>query len=221
MQDSTSSVYEICEACPSIYARDRACREKAHVSGSPGIRGSQAQTGLLGGCAEEKEPTCSQWEANDGFNIYGVCGAAHGVPSKIEWKLLFRQTSPQLFESDMWSVNSNDPKADNFAVLDQLEHFRIDGAFTFKLRWPNALKDQIWRQKSNPVTDEGKFKEAVDAPYNANGWGGLRHGKGKSLLDGSANMDSNYWYYAVGATQEWRGGIPGPEGPVKQAGCNA
>ncbi|CAE7424062.1 ADS3, partial [Symbiodinium natans] len=236
IEDSTSNIYEVCEACPAIYAQDRSCREKKHVSGSPGIRDSQACLDKVRKecpesrffafrasddsclCGGEEEPSCSRWEENAGFNIYSVCGASHSVPSKIEWKLLFRQTFPQVFEEDMWSVNANDPKADNFAVLDQLESFRIDGAFTFKLRWPSEMKDQIWRQTSNPVISEGKVEgyEAVDAPYNANGWGGLRHGKGKSLLDGSANMDPSYWYYAVGATQEWRGGFPGPEGPVKQ-----
>ena len=78
-----------------------------------------------------------------------------GARANLEvWKLLFRQTVPYQWQRDMWSLNADDASADNFAILDQLESFRVNGKFTFRLRWPTMAnnQDQIWKQTSNPVT---------------------------------------------------------------------
>ncbi|CAE7716088.1 ADS3, partial [Symbiodinium sp. CCMP2456] len=76
-----------------------------------------------------------------------------GARANLEvWKLVFRQTLPYRWQRDMWSLNADDASADNFAILDQLESFRINGKFTFRLRWPTMAnnQDQIWKQTSNP-----------------------------------------------------------------------
>jgi len=138
---------------------------------------------------------------------------------ETEWLLVFRQTYPSLFQKGQWSLNAKSPDSDNFALLDELETFKIDGVFTFRLRWPKEPQpDQIWRQTSNPVTaTHGRVDgyQAVDAPHTAMGWGGLRHGTGTALLDGSVSMEGHH-AYAVGLMTQDGSAIPGPGEPVQQ-----
>ena len=49
---------------------------------------------------------------------------------------------------------------DKYAILNELEDCRnMDGGFTMRLHWPESdIADQIWQQKSNPVT-RGKGAE--------------------------------------------------------------
>jgi len=237
VEDQNSNVYEMCKACPSVHTRDKVCQAKAHVKGSPGIRDpTQCLERVLQDCPESRffafkasdkscicgaktEPICKDWEVSRGFDIYATCELKREVEKVYEWKLFLRQTFPKTFEDEEWRKNPRNPKARNFAMLDELEGFRQNGAFTFKLSWPKSgLKDQIWKQTSNPVTGDGEVTgyEAIDVPYTGNGWGGLRHGKGKALLDGSVDLDERYWYYAVGAFRPWKGGFPGPNDAVQQ-----
>lgn len=128
------------------------------------------------------------------------------------WRLVVRQTNGFWFQKDQWSLNNGDPNSDNYAILDQLERYRRNGEFEFKLVWPNSnLQDQHWSQTSNPVTKQSRGVEgyrSISAPYNTKRWGGLEYNVAKSLLDGSVNHGN--WYYAVGSTRKWSSGIPGP-----------
>jgi len=139
---------------------------------------------------------------------------------ETEWKLVFRQTYPSFFKKGEWSRNSDNPGSENFAMLDDLELYKIDGVFTFKMRWPkDGLVDQIWRQTSNPVTEEtGRVDgyQGVEAPHTSYGWGGLRFGRGTALLDGSAMMAASHTNYAVGLTEATGSAIPGPGEAVQQ-----
>jgi len=140
------------------------------------------------------------------------------VPSSGELKLLFRQTVPMYKPVNDWmSVNPTDPGNDNYSILDQLDDTMRggDGKFEFKIVWPKRTGKNFnqWKQTSNPVTASGSHSgvtgyEAVDVTYTDRNWGGLEKGcKDQSLLDGSAK--SAWWYYAIGTSIEWHGGIPG------------
>ena len=54
--------------------------------------------------------------------------------------------------------------------------------------------------------------KAVDNQFPTHKWGSLEYGGVYSFLDGSVNDGD--WFYAIGAFQEYNGGIPGPYGPV-------
>ena len=148
-----------------------------------------------------------------------------------EWILVFRQTlsdaSPQGWTQDLLSMNSDDPSAANYAILDKLEKFRnpSDNKFEFKLFWPNNpdLKYQHWKQTTNPTdeTSTGNVEgyEAIKINHNVNGWGGLEYtglGPHKSLMSGSVRFPSIWWYslgtYNLfkGGRACMRGGMPGP-----------
>jgi hypothetical protein len=136
-----------------------------------------------------------------------------------QWNLVCRQSNDFWFHKDQWSLNSGDPENANFAILDQLESFRRDGRFVFKLRWPNNdFEDQVWSQTSNPVTSQGggvQGYQVISAPYTEQNWGGLEYNNGAALLDGSVN--SGHWWYAVGSFQKFSSGIPGPNHIVADA----
>jgi hypothetical protein len=157
-----------------------------------------------------------QLEFWEGFAIIKVQSDWLQCENKGPWNLVFRETNGFWFKKNQYSLNANEPNNDNFAILDQLENFRQNGAFEFKLVWPNnGLADQHWSQTSNPVTD-GIIKgyKAIKAPHSSNGWGGLEKGGTYSLLDGTVNHGN--WYYSVGSFQSWRGGIPGPSAAVSK-----
>jgi hypothetical protein len=111
------------------------------------------------------------------------------------------------------SHNADDPENDNFSRLDQLESYRAsDGKFTFKLVWPQkqGKNHNHWRQATNPVaSDTVEGYEAIEANFEASGWGGLqRSTRDEALLDGC--IGNAMWFYAVGTSTDLWGGVPGP-----------
>ena len=146
--------------------------------------------------------------------------------SQRDWTLVFRQTAPFFQDRYAWELhNEDDPSNDNYSILEQLEDFRgDDGKFHLKLVWPNPANDgtylnlnQEWKQSSNPVNATGygvDGYEAIDINYTSNSWGGLEYNSfnSSSLLDGTVNTGN--WFYAVGSSGDWGGGIPGPAGPA-------
>lgn len=149
--------------------------------------------------------------------------------SKVElwamqpWKLVFRQTYPNLWPESTWSLNAADPSQDNYADMLELEQYRgSDGKFTFKLLWPQNTTSlgspQVWKQQTNPATATTRGVtgyEAVNVSYTQRQWGGIEHNPGsQALMDGS--VDHWNWYYALGSHKFWNGGYPGPNAVVTQ-----
>ena len=81
------------------------------------------------------------------------------------------------------------------------------------MMWPAPDTRSVanhWRQTTNPVTATSRGVTGYDSikiDHSGHNWGGLEQsGSSPSLLDGS--VSTRNWFYAVGAQQEWRGGIP-------------
>jgi hypothetical protein len=99
--------------------------------------------------------------------------------------------------------------------LNQLDSFKRDGKFQFRINWPGFTKRNIWSQTSNPTEDvnvAGYQDLSVDSTSNY--WGGLEFGNGShgptnsnsSYIDGSVNHTN--WFYAIGSYIQWGNGIP-------------
>lgn len=136
-----------------------------------------------------------------------------------QWTLVFRQTAGTYRTQELWkSVNVNNPAHPNYSILSELETFRrTTGEFEFKQVWPNRRDNgknyNHWSQTSNPVTRSTSGVDgykAIDVSFaGQNGGKGLEFNTaGSSLLDGS--VDSGTWWYAIGSTSDFSGGIPGP-----------
>jgi len=124
-------------------------------------------------------------------------------PNTSKWTLVFRQTLPHLWDfKDPWNVNSDDPHAEVYAILDQLEGFRAaDGKFELKLMWPDYWN--IWTQTSNPAaaTPVSGYSP-IDVRYTGENFGGLEwfdDGRNRTMIKGTIGTDD--WYYSVG----WEG----------------
>jgi len=131
------------------------------------------------------------------------------------YNLVFRQTVPYYYSKNQWSLNPTDPSNNNFAILDTLANYTT---YEFKLRWPTAASQNIWKQTSNPVTTTNGTVTGyvpVQVAHTDNGWGGLKYNTyGECLLDGSVGVPGN-WYYAIGSYGAWNSGIPSWS-PAKQ-----
>jgi hypothetical protein len=131
-------------------------------------------------------------------------------PPEPEWKLVFRQSLGD-YDWPSWRKNAEDPGADNYAILDELERFRgADGKFEFKMEWAGVDDGpQIWKQSSNPTTSEHPVDgyEAVDdACGSSKRWGGLALGNPTfAKIDGNKG---SWWWYAVMAGRTYKGGLP-------------
>ena len=166
---------------------------------------------------------CENVESSPTIVRNSVTGAIYVVEWGVEdpWQLVFRQTAPFFFEKSppQWTLNENDTTADNFAILSDLEDFRVGGAFYFKLCWPiENFACQVWKQTSNPVTTTDGSVDgyaAINVSYTGQSWGGLHYNGNQALLDGSSVApNSNYWWYSIGAFNEYNGGFPGPAGNI-------
>jgi hypothetical protein len=160
------------------------------------------------------------------------------IPASVETPTVTTTTTPgwtlvfshrvNAVSNDQYFANSNevmsangDPSATvhKFSILNQLEKYRSNGSFHFKLVYPEISQPNFieWTQTSNPTTDSDvKNPTAISTVPWATGtapgnWGGgLRLSDNKATFikgDGAAT----FWYYAIGTTTPWGGAnIPGP-----------
>lgn len=131
------------------------------------------------------------------------------------WTLIFRHDASAGYFSGIHeasNVNQNTPglSTKKYSILNQLDAFKRDGKFQFRINWPGYTKKNIWSQTSNPTEDVNVAGyQAISVDASSNYWGGLEFGNGSlgptnvnySYLDGSVNHDN--WYYAIGSYKQW------------------
>lgn len=116
------------------------------------------------------------------------------------------------------SINQADPTANLYSILNYLDRFQTLSRVTYRMFWPSVDKRNIWSQVSIP-TFEGPVMgyRGISIDDSTVYWGGLERANqpsrgitnlNRSLLDGSVNH--NDWWFAIGSTADYSGGIPGP-----------
>lgn len=154
-------------------------------------------------------------------SAYGIPGLQTMKKDGKTWaRVLYQdisQNTNYFTTANMKSVN----QSGLFSCIGQLEKFRQkDGKFTFMLRYPDATgglagKDNVWRQKSNPLTEQtnsnfgGNVEENPNFGQDANGFETVSYpmsqpayGKGiefngvQSIFDGAVNHGN--WWLCVG-----------------------
>eukprot|EP00439_Symbiodinium_sp_Y106_P023215 s379_g2.t2 len=162
------------------------------------------------------------WYSIGAFSIYsgGMPGPGDQIATQVE---LWVSTVELEIPTPDPVPNPGDSSADNFAILDTLDSYKVSGVFYFMMRWikeddGTQLQDQIWSQTSNPVTTtDGSVTgyAPIEVNYPNPLWGGLHYSSGNNaLLDGASVGNSNNWWYSIGAHYEYNGGFPGPTGII-------
>jgi hypothetical protein len=155
---------------------------------------------LRNGTEDEEVFTRSISHVQRGHQIAEVSAEVSG-----EWILVSRQTVGFYdWPKGVWSLNADNPDADNYAILDRLEEFRgADGKFEFKLKWSGASAEkhnegpQIWKQSSNPTTSTTvSGYEEIDCPCHDRNWFGLALSQGGlgARIDGS---EGQWFFYCI------------------------
>ncbi|MCP3978224.1 MAG: hypothetical protein GY716_02675 [bacterium] len=182
--------------------------------------------------------SCSDLLSRDALRpdgVYGIDPDGYGGAAVLNaycdmtadeggWTLVFHHSAADGFFIDVDTAREHsvqDPLSPRYSLLSRLEDFRSDdGNLELRLDWPGDpvwTGRNIWRQSSHPLDDipvQGYVPIRID--YQLQGWNGLGFGNGTdSLLDGTA-ADGTF-YYAVGTTTDWFGGIPGPDWPPATA----
>lgn len=163
----------------------------------------------------ELNETFNEDVENSGATIVDKYGA--------EWLEVFYHDNNNckvFFDSQTEALHTNSQY--KFSILDQLEKFRSnDGKFEFLLEYPTDIpgKYNRWKQTDNPVkvTANNTYAsgyEAIHVDWPDNNWGGLLRdtNSNSTLLKGSI-VNTNNWFFAIGAIKAWGSsynGVPGP-----------
>ena len=123
------------------------------------------------------------------------------------------------------SKNSDNPSADLYSILDQLENFKSCDGFHFKLCYPELIGVNEgdgcneWIQTSNPATEStitGFKPISLSFSNNSylNSWAGIGKdisGRNSTFIDDVPN--EKYWFTAIGSYSYYpstQTTIPGP-----------
>jgi len=190
--------------------------------------------------------SCAEIKANDSLASDGIYeidpdGTGGNQPFEVYcdmttdeggWALVFRHDASDGYFSgvdEAANINQDNPGLDTkkYSILNQLDAFKRDGKFQFRINWPGFTKRNIWSQTSNPTENvDVAGYQGISVNSTSNHWGGLELGNGShgpsnngsSYLDGSVNHSN--WFYAVGSSKGWGGaggcynGIPAADTAV-------
>lgn len=132
------------------------------------------------------------------------------------WTLVFNHTFASGVFSDATeaiSTNVATPTASKYSILSQLDSFKSNDIYIFKINWPGYVQRNIWAQTTNPTVNQpvaGYVPLSIDTTSNY--WGGLERncplGCDQSFIDGSVNHSN--WFYAIASFVNWGtpNGIP-------------
>lgn len=126
------------------------------------------------------------------------------------WTLVFNQNYAAAghFASaaDALSKNPGTPLANHYSILNQLDQFKSNGIYIFKISWPGYTQRNIWAQTTNPTIDQpvsGYVPLSINSTSNY--WGGLERNCAvdcaSSLMDGSVNHSN--WFYGIASLSDW------------------
>ena len=176
---------------------------------------------LFKSCAEIKAKDSS---ASDGIYEIDPDGTGGNQPFKVYcdmttdnggWTLIFRHDASEGYFAgidEAANINQDKPglSTKKYSILNQLEAFKKDGQFQFRINWPGYTERNIWSQTSNPTEDvDVAGYQDISVDSTSNYWGGLEFGNGShgpnnydgSYLDGSVNHEN--WFYAIGLYRQW------------------
>ena len=109
------------------------------------------------------------------------------------------------------SKNISNPSANLYSILNQLDEFKANNRYIFRINWPGYVQRNIWMQSSNPLISQpvaGYVPLSIDT--STEGWGGIERdctvGCSNTFMDGTIGT-SNY-FYAIGQYGVWTGGLP-------------
>lgn len=101
---------------------------------------------------------------------------------------------------DPLSKNTSTPTAHLYSILGELDKFKSNNRYIFKINWPGYAIRNIWAQTTNPAVDQpvnGYVPILIDTTQNY--WGGLERNCavacGSSFIDGSVGVTN--WHYAI------------------------
>ncbi len=119
--------------------------------------------------------------------------------------------------NDAKLYNQATPTSDLYSILQYIDNLENLNRLTFKLYYPELGKKNIWSQFNNPIYDTRVLGyRDITLDMKDQKWGGLEYGNGSysskngnsALIDGA--VEHSNWYYAIGTTAIYKGGIPGP-----------
>lgn len=162
----------------------------------------------------------------NGNGLYWVEPLRNGISQQVYCDLMYDGGGwTKVFTHDMLgglyadanealSTNQSNPHAFHYSILDQLDNFKSNGKYIFRISWPQHAARNIWMQTTNPTLDQpvlGYVPLSIET--TSAGWGGLERNCGvgcsESFIDGS--ISSSGWWYAIGTISDWGGinTIPG------------
>ena len=171
------------------------------------------------------------FEAESVVELWLLCPPGGAPPPPPDgWALMMRQTAGFYQTVDEWETSFGSDTDDNYSALDTMENWRgaDNGKFHLKLVYPDeplandGVNFNEWQQTTNFVTNTANGVDGyqaieigytllanVDAADNNDGnFYGLEHNT-DGIASGDGSVDHGYWFYAIGSTGEWSGGVPG------------
>ena len=165
-------------------------------------------------------------------NIFSTNGLLENMEQKYfegaQWAKIFEHNNHAgtvLFSSLAECLHSETKdKYSRIYLLDTMSD--KSGKYEFLLQYPDndSVKYNRWKQTNNPCkefvtttsagTGVATGYEAIHIDWNQNYWGGItRQSSDTSAISPtylSGSVGHTNWYYAIGCTSAWNGGIPGP-----------
>jgi hypothetical protein len=114
-------------------------------------------------------------------------------------------------------VTNTAPNEGQFSILQMTSYFSQAGEWEFLLDWDDRTTFVRWTQTEDPFVGRGTVNVILESPTGQSGgtgdsFGGLlAPGDGSATLDGDPSM-SNRWWWAVGTSAPWLGGVPAYKG---------
>jgi len=118
-------------------------------------------------------------------------------------------------EADFYTPNTPSILSGKYSILSKIDELKSAPDYEFRLHYPGSNITNHWTQTFDPRSGRSPSRpvpgyNAVSIDYSDHFWGGLEKSYygNYTYLDGS--VDHNNWYFSLGSTSSYLGGMPGP-----------